>query len=399
MQIKKELKTSLLELNQKITLNIDKQILEKIKFLCHNIKDVEWSGILFYKLKGTISNPDKVSIDIKDILLMNKGSKTYTNFSWDSDLVNYQINNPISIEENWIKGLIHSHNTMSVFFSKEDIDELRINTPLHNIYLSLIVNNYMEMAARVCFSVKPSKYTALNENGKTYNIEIEDCTDETLVFYECDINHPDKYINVSEEFKSRYKTISEKSNLIAASTVMNNTINNMSLDNTNNYNKVNNTNYVSMNHLYSNSWEDIDIDTSKIVPIEDTYICFILRFGSLLENDTIMDILEDLDVISIDMNNYLESIKIKFFTLSKKFFTLVNSKFDINTIAEYLTKIEEKLDTNYKGFLVKNDITKFIISIRKELSTTINIDFKSKSNKNIDTNKLLTNIYSYYDKR
>ena len=34
-------------------------ILNKIKYLCKTIPNVEWSGVLFYSLKGSIKKPEK----------------------------------------------------------------------------------------------------------------------------------------------------------------------------------------------------------------------------------------------------------------------------------------------------------------------------------------------------
>lgn len=377
MQIKEELK--ILQLHREINLKINKQILDKIKFLCNNMKNVEWSGILFYKLRGTMSKPDKMSIEIKDIFLMDKGNRSHTGFSWDSDLVEYQMNNPISIEEDWIKGLIHSHNTMNVFFSKEDIDELRINTPLHNIYLSLIVNNYMEMIARLCFIAKSNKYNTLNESGKNYNIEIAGSENEVLMYYRCNIIHPDQYIpSISDEFENRYKAINEKSKLIEASKV---NINSTIINNIYNPKKPDTIITNKSNHIYNSDWgDDLSIDTPATINKEDRYICFILRFGSLLDNDTIIDILEDLDIIGVNIENYLESIRLKFLILSNSFFTITNTKSSLNTIVEYITKVEEKLENDYKGFLVKDAILKFLCTIKKELTSSKNIKAINSNN-------------------
>ena len=113
--------------------------------------------------------------------------------------------------------LIHSHNSMGVFFSHTDLDELKENAPNHNIYLSLIVNNYMEFCAKVCFTAKAEcskevTFLARDENGVPYNYSVEgtNINKEKLISYDCDIQSPSTSIEVSEDFVNRTKAIIQK---------------------------------------------------------------------------------------------------------------------------------------------------------------------------------------------
>ena len=82
-------------------------------------------------------------------------------------------------EKNWKVGHIHSHHSMSVFFSGTDEAELRENSANHNFYLSIIVNNKHEIIGKVGIkssnnlpeNIEEIGYTALDEEGKEYVLE------------------------------------------------------------------------------------------------------------------------------------------------------------------------------------------------------------------------------------
>lgn len=104
--------------------------------------------------------------------------------------------------------MIHSHNVMNVFFSGTDMLELNDSAPAYNYYLSLIVNNYMEMTAKVAFTatasttIKNVDYLSVDEAGKPYVMEQKDFTfeKEKLFVYDCGITVPSIDIVVDEEF-------------------------------------------------------------------------------------------------------------------------------------------------------------------------------------------------------
>jgi hypothetical protein len=83
---------------------ITKEVLNKIKFLCAKIPEVEWSGVIFYKLVGGIKSKSPKIIPV-DILPMDKGTKAYTNFEMDNRLVEYFVENPEAYDLHI--GLVH----------------------------------------------------------------------------------------------------------------------------------------------------------------------------------------------------------------------------------------------------------------------------------------------------
>jgi proteasome lid subunit RPN8/RPN11 len=188
-------------------------VLLKIKYLCKSIPDVEWSGILFYSIKGSIKKPATMQIILEDILPMDKGSKTYTEYNIDERYMEYIMEDESRME--WKMGHIHSHNTMNVYFSGTDMSELNDNAPSHNFYLSLIVNNYMDFTAKVAFvgsmkeKVKKLNYMALDENGQKYVIEKRDFTieKEKLYVLGCDIRHNAETITVGQDFADKVREL------------------------------------------------------------------------------------------------------------------------------------------------------------------------------------------------
>ena len=204
------------QLQQKVDLVLSEEIVNQIKYLCANIPEVEWSGVLFYSIEGTIRKPEEMKCIIQDILPMDKGSKAYTEYNIDERFVEYLMENPEAMS--WKVGHIHSHNTMDTFFSGTDWSELNDNTASHNFYLSLIVNNFMKTTAKVAFRGKAESrtkaipYNALDESGEIYSIESSEfiVDDEKLYAYDCNIIAPENDIKVSTGFISKVMGIIEK---------------------------------------------------------------------------------------------------------------------------------------------------------------------------------------------
>jgi hypothetical protein len=197
----------------KVELIMPERILNQIKYLCRDIAKVEWSGVLFYSMVGSIAKPEELVLTIEDILPMNKGTATYTEYTFDDSVVEYMMDNE-TMEKGWKMGHIHSHNTMSVFFSGTDWSELEDNAPNHNFYLSLIVNNFMDFCAKVCFIAESEDNRELafyskNENGERYlhSSKAYDVVETQLVSYDCDIKSPLQVADVDDAFKKRVENI------------------------------------------------------------------------------------------------------------------------------------------------------------------------------------------------
>ena len=146
-----------------------------------------------------------MTINIEDILPMDKGTATATEFSYDERYVNYLMNKPERLE--WRSGLIHSHNNMAVFFSGTDEKEIETNSKAHNYYLSMVVNNKLDMIAKVGFVAEvefpvKANYHALDENGQKYFVKQESFIEkrQKLFTYDCKINYEIPESGLDTEF-------------------------------------------------------------------------------------------------------------------------------------------------------------------------------------------------------
>lgn len=187
-----------------------------MKFLCKNIWEVEWSGVLFYSNKGDFGTP-KFEITLEHILPMNKGSQAYTEFETDETLVNFLMDNPENLTHQ--KGLVHSHNSMNVFFSGTDMDEIKENSEFYNYYLSVIVNNKEEITAKIAFRGKNKEVikrevSFKGTNGTPKTLTLNSTVEKDVVFiYNCDILRESEEL-VDDNYKKSVNFIIEKADLI-----------------------------------------------------------------------------------------------------------------------------------------------------------------------------------------
>lgn len=194
----------------KVKTKLTDKVLEEIKYLNNKIYDEEWSGVLFYKIIGSVEDISNLEILLVDILPMDKGSSASTSFEYNEDFLKYLDSNPEL--EDCKHGLIHSHNKMATFFSGTDISELEDNTKFHNFYLSVVSNNKLELIGKLCFIGKPIikdiEYSVKNERGSIFNMifkKKEEPKEEVLSF-DCDIELP-KNILLSESFIEKVEDV------------------------------------------------------------------------------------------------------------------------------------------------------------------------------------------------
>lgn len=201
-----------LDSGKKPLVKISKDFQHKYLYLCSQVPKLEWSGVLFYKLEGEVTNPGDMVMVLEDILLMDIGSPGFTSFTQDTDVSNH-----LAKDLDWQTGLIHSHNTMRSFFSGEDDDELALNTGLQNFYLSVIVNNFNEVVAAVAFATEVEKsQSEVFKYKNAWGESLAPLKSDKKVLrreahkYMCDVEIEGAEMQVSQEFKDRFKVISEK---------------------------------------------------------------------------------------------------------------------------------------------------------------------------------------------
>lgn len=66
----------------------------KIRTLLNEIHNIEWSGILFYTYAGTFEDKNLV-LTCQDLLPMNVGNASFTEFTMDEDVVSYMVENDL----------------------------------------------------------------------------------------------------------------------------------------------------------------------------------------------------------------------------------------------------------------------------------------------------------------
>jgi len=164
---------------------------------------------LYYSINGSIKDPGAMILTVEDILPMNKGTQAYTEYNLDERVIDYMMDNE-TMEKGWKMGHIHSHNTMGVFFSGTDWSELEDNAPHHNFYLSLIVNNFMDFCAKVCFisevkGTKDFEFMAKDEEGNEYVYMAKpyEVKQKKLIVFDCDIKSPVSAIAIEESFRTK----------------------------------------------------------------------------------------------------------------------------------------------------------------------------------------------------
>ena len=105
----------------------------------------EWSGLLVFRItKGGINDLKNLEISCEDVYPMDFGDATFTSFEGGEDWLKFFDQfpevNPLTKEEGWYLGKIHSHHSMQAFHSGTDTDDLYENAPKLPFFLSLVVN-------------------------------------------------------------------------------------------------------------------------------------------------------------------------------------------------------------------------------------------------------------------
>lgn len=193
---------------------IPAEVEKKIRFLCKNIWDIEWSGVLFYKVEGAFEDKS-LTIRCVDLFQMDIGTSAYTEFNVSPDMATYMVDHPKLLEEGIYQGLIHSHNNMATFFSGTDTATLSAEGNDMAHFVSLIVNNAGKYTAGVtrkykCVQTVSEKYTYPTWNGEVREgVETFDIEEEKLEWFNLDIVFKNATDDFETEMMERIKEIKE----------------------------------------------------------------------------------------------------------------------------------------------------------------------------------------------
>ena len=179
-----------------------------IRFLCERVWDTEWSGVLFYTPTGNFED-GSLEIHCKDILPMDIGSTTYTEFNMSPDVISYMAEKPELLD--YKMGLIHSHNNMSTFFSGTDINTLQEEGDERNHFVSLIVNNAGKYTAAITRKIKYTSVRNLSYEGFDGPVDTgqETIDGEEIEYFYLDIIFEGPQDNEMKEVADRLSSIKE----------------------------------------------------------------------------------------------------------------------------------------------------------------------------------------------
>ena len=205
---KPKLKT--LNLKNKVKVNVPKEFVEQVDYLCHKIATVEWSGILFYEIEGDVDDVKNLEVTLKYILPMHKGTGGSTEYDFDEVYVDFRMEHPEGL--NWLAGHIHSHHNMGAYFSGTDDSEIHDNSEFHNFYLSVVVDNNLKMVGKLGFRGKMEadlNYICRTKGAGDYNIKLK-ADEEVLFMRECEMNVVLPEIDIDKSFRERVDKIIEE---------------------------------------------------------------------------------------------------------------------------------------------------------------------------------------------
>lgn len=160
-------------------LKVPANVEEKIRYLIRKFPHTEWSGVLFYTHTGTFED-NNLQIVCKDIYPMDLGSSGWTEFIMDETVAGYIADNMELFDCEL--GLIHSHHTMTAFFSGQDVATLRSEGNERNCFVSLIVDTRGTYQAAITRKLQTKHEVTVKSLGKSYpffgegDVSVEDDT-------------------------------------------------------------------------------------------------------------------------------------------------------------------------------------------------------------------------------
>ncbi len=390
----------MLEIDQEISLIMPAELLGKIWYLCHEINNVEWSGLLFYQPIGDIKDLKTFKIIAKDVYLMDIGTSAYTEYSFNESIMNFYDKFPEAM--NYKIAHIHSHNSMNSFFSSTDNDELKDNAKNYNYYLSLIVNNKMDMVAKLVMAGKSTQILTLKDNnGLLFNLNTKEKSiigtinvnvfpfDENITEIEKRVKElKDKEKEKEEERRKSFNnfirsTVIDADNSIGYNyNTRNNPYNYQQnlFDNTNNQERTFSTNdTISPYNLDLIKYKNIN-ELKKKLPSESIELLIKKMINSLIETDKIREDLNLKDFMSIAENNMylIKNIEQDVF----------DDSLDLDDF--YMDKLSTNVDDIFielYGYKYSTSIFNAIFSI---------VTKKLKKFKNFNSSKLLIDFIEIY---
>lgn len=73
---------------------IPEEVERKIRLLCREIHNIEWSGILFYKVTGSFEDKN-LTVICQDIYQMDIGNGSYTEYTMNPSVASYMLDHDL----------------------------------------------------------------------------------------------------------------------------------------------------------------------------------------------------------------------------------------------------------------------------------------------------------------
>lgn len=200
-----------IEIKQEGTLIITEQFLNQIKYICSEISAVEWSGNVFFSIEGDFKKVKELKIIPYYIHVMHKGDTNSTEFDDDGSLGElFKLMPELDPFEDTVYryGKIHSHNTMSVFHSPTDHQDLQDQSGAYEYYLSVIVNNFMDIEAKISFVAEIPEQPVIPIKFASMAWELP--KKEVLGIIDLNVEVETTIISVSETLKDRLDVVVEE---------------------------------------------------------------------------------------------------------------------------------------------------------------------------------------------
>lgn len=215
MEKSRYMKLTKIDISERPNVYITQDLLSKIWYLCNRIHEVEWSGVLFYKTEGDLSNISNLKFTCTDFYLMDKGTGAYTEYESDDSVLMFKLKNKY-LPPVYKAGKLHSHNNMKVFHSGTDLEDLYEYSEGEMYYLSLIVNNKGEFDCKIAWwgsrKIEHTGYfTYIDDSGETKKINVNNNPkeEEKCIFVaSCNV-----IADLPSEFKERTDFIIKESEL------------------------------------------------------------------------------------------------------------------------------------------------------------------------------------------
>jgi len=180
---------------------IPQNVVGDILTFCRRLPNDEWSAILFYQtVSGSIEDPNNLILKVKHIWPMAKGSGANVTTDYEDDGY-IEAFEKLEDAENCKKGILHSHNTMGVFHSDTDMEDLNKNCAAYDYMLSIVTNNDLEFHGQIAISAteeeeikRNSVIKFINSLGKTVQINRngEDTNQKpVMILYDVEIESED----------------------------------------------------------------------------------------------------------------------------------------------------------------------------------------------------------------